>query len=72
MYNNRQISQSIETTTVAQQKLDLLQFSSGRVAEFRTGPPEVVWRQRRDSDLLCLFCHSFSPEVPLSNRVLDL
>ena len=56
---------------VAQQELNLLQFSSGRVAELGTGPPEVVWREGRDADFLRelpdympddLFRHTFSPD----------
>jgi len=60
---------------MAQQKLDLLQLTSRRVAESRTRSPEVVWRQLGDSCSPGEFFHympngllsqSFSPDPTCS------
>jgi hypothetical protein len=42
---------------VSQQKLDLLQFTTGLMTKTGTSPAEVMRRERRNLTVLCFFLH---------------
>jgi hypothetical protein len=53
---------------MAEQKLDLLQFTARNVAQARTRAAEIMWRQLRQAELRCVVFHNV-PDHSVSHEI---